>query len=140
MIPAIQMKMLPLAQLMLLKHAVDAASAKWEREQEEQCRKEALISTVTKNFYDPLQRIRHSYTDYEAGDANPDYRQTQSRIEYTPGSFNQTDTAYGAIIGGKEALVSGGSRRRGRLPSRWLKPHRHFPSTESRTTCSKVCR
>lgn len=131
--------------------------------------------TVTKHFYDALQRIAHSYTHFEPGDANADgtengtavadssekthteflyetaqntgasgfgtegfkptqiirhdavrgaegasglwtlnshftydadYRETQSRIEYTPGNFKQTDTAYGVITSGKEALIS----------------------------------
>ncbi|MGB0743360.1 MAG: RHS repeat-associated core domain-containing protein, partial [Opitutales bacterium] len=131
--------------------------------------------TVTKNFYDELQRLRHTYTHFEAGDANADgtengtavagssekthtefiydianntgasgfssggfkptqvirhdavrgadgtsglwtltthasyddvYRPVQTRVEYAPGSFNQTDTAYGAITTGKEALVT----------------------------------
>lgn len=131
--------------------------------------------TVTKHFYDDLQRVTHTYTHFETGDANADgtengtavadssekthtefiyeiaqntgasgfstegfkptqiishdavrgaegtsglwtlnshftydadYRETQSRIEYTPGNFNQTDTAYGTITSGKETLVS----------------------------------
>jgi len=140
--------------------------------------------TVTKNYYDALQRLTHTYAHYEPGDADAtgtetgatvtdspeknhteflydpaqntgasgfdtegfkptqiiyhnavrgaegpsglwtlnshftydaDYRQTQSRIEYTPGNFNQTDTAYGTITGGKEALVSTVTDARGKV-------------------------
>jgi RHS repeat-associated protein len=131
--------------------------------------------TVTKNFYDALQRIRHTYTHFEASDANTNgtengttvadssekahtefvysiaentgasgfssggfkptqiirhdavrgadgasglwtlsshatydkvYRATQTRAEYKPSSFNQTDTVYGTIASGKETLIS----------------------------------
>ncbi|NBB78579.1 MAG: hypothetical protein GVY36_03935 [Verrucomicrobia bacterium] len=48
MLPAAQMNMLPLAQLLLLKEAVDAASEQWEREQAERRRREADSSAVAR--------------------------------------------------------------------------------------------
>jgi RHS repeat-associated protein len=48
MLPAAQMNMLPLAQLLLLKEAVDAASNQWEREQAERRRREADSSAVAR--------------------------------------------------------------------------------------------
>ncbi|GEM_PF-2480462 len=137
--------------------------------------------TVVKHFLDDLQRVRHTYTHFESGDANIDgtengsvvqnssekthteflyeiskntgvsgfstegfkptkvirhdsvlgdtglwtlenqftydgeYRETQSKTEYKPGSYRTTDVAYGVISSGKETLISEVTDARGKV-------------------------